>query len=365
LIIPLLLLSVKKIVQNNHFIFVEKKGYLLVILLIFFVAKMIVNFFNIHPDLLRDFQFVYRFIFIFIIVYAFQEDEIFIKNYKRAFLFCLYAFCAFGVVQLVFSLLGVDIIEYNNARKIAGISQVTSFFYEPAVFSQFLIVGLCLFFNSINDLKKSKFLFLLIIINVIAAQSLGGIISFIVWLVYFLSFKLKINFIKVVFISFVLLTVLYAIIFYILPENRVSRFVLNDGIHSEQSAYRRIGVEFITLIEFVKLEKMSDIFLGLDAFESRVYRAKAGLVSFRDGVSGNGIVEYVLRYGVLSFFVMLFVIWNLLNRKMSNFFVFMLFFVLLIQIDGAISKPWIAVYISLLIFSMQENVKKHVSVVKF
>lgn len=235
--------------------------------------------------------------------------------------------------------------------KVAGFYQASSFFEEPAFFSQFLITGL---FIQLFILRfKYKLIVLLLSFNVLFTLSVTGILSFFIILgAYFLTtVPLKLTLTtsrqkikKILLISSSLLLIFLFVLDSQIPsyvKGRIKRSFVSDsqreylevqsklkgiGIAYDVSGYLRVTNELKTFNQ-VLLSKNVLWGYGIN-YQDSLPERKMAL---------NAITEIMVRWGLIGLFLFLTPIFNVINRS-PNKFSTILFFVLLFFIDGAIAK---------------------------
>lgn len=318
----------------------------------YFMTQAVVSL-GYGPDaFIREAQFAFRFLPMIILPVILTARPALFEWFLGRWAVLLWAVCGLATLQvLVAAGLGIEIIPWARGRTGLGLRQATSVLYEPAVFAQFLITSLFILFIAETGVRSRRKLFYVTLLTIVLTQSLSGLIAILVWLVVRTSRAgtlIRIG--QASAIIGVLIAVLL-MFFAVAPTNRYSIFLNSGNMELEGSAGRRVLVELVAFGEFLKTATWSEIAVGLPSIEAKYFRNMSNIVVQADGVAGNGMLEIVLRYGAFGLVLVALcaVIWFVsFPRKMFRILVF---FSLLSQMDGAISKPWTffytAIYITL------------------
>lgn len=252
--------------------------------------------------------------------------------------------CLYGIYQSMGRLFDLPFTgnEYLDFRKgrIAGLIQISSFFKEPALFSQFL---LCVFFIHAFVLEfKYKWVIALIIINVILTISVSGYISVLILFFLWLSISAS-NFLRGGKINkqFIYIFILMAI---------------GIGVFLQSELFVYIYERFSSIFKFVNPE-----FVGYDdgsvdnrtgregEFVMATLNSSYALTGFGVNYSKslpartlalNGIAEVIIRWGIIGLFIFVagfFKQIKICNNQ--NRLLLVAFLILYVTLDGAIAKP--------------------------
>jgi hypothetical protein len=261
----------------------------------------------------------------------------------------------YGIYQFIARQLNLpftfnEVLRFRN-WKIGGFYQVSSFFEEPAFFSQFLVVLLFIHLFIFN--VKYIRIIILIIINIIFTISVTGVASlFIILILFFISrLPRRINLVvnKRKFIMITSFVVILIVFLTIISTSRIGHYVsyrvkgtfinkekkeqllLKQKVSGgsagyDRSGYLRIVDEYTTLIEVVT----SDDFLfgyGIN-YSEKLPQRNMGL---------NAITEFTVRWGILGLFLFLFPL-LLVLMNYSKWVYGLIFIFIYFTIDGAIAK---------------------------
>ncbi|MBW7896418.1 MAG: hypothetical protein H3C27_15020 [Opitutaceae bacterium] len=242
-----------------------------------------------------------------------------------------------------------EIFDYVRGRSYLNLPQATSIFYEPAAYSQFLVAMLFINFRSVGMTKLDLSICASFIISIILSQSVGGAIGLLVWFVVIFSPSIgstRSGHMRNISVFLLIAAAGAVILFFIISSgnSRYGGLFRQDafGILQSGSGAVRVTGEFMALLELARQGFFSLMF-GLGDFGSRDFRMSLG---YSADVSGNGLVEIILRYGVI-YLTFLISASALLLKKVKRFVRFWLFFAVIAQIDGAIAKPWIWFYLAI------------------
>ncbi len=298
----------------------------------------------------RDSQFTLRFMPLVVLPVILIARPFLFEWFMQQWSVLLWCVCVVALLQvLMATVIGIEIIPWARGRSGVGLRQATSLFYEPAVCAQFLAASLFILFFSDEGVGRHRRLFYLTLVTMVLTQSLGGLFAAVTWVGVRTLRSGGIDRLgRAIAIVGVLLVALL-IFFALAPTNRYSIFLGSETMEVDGSAGRRVLVEYIALSEFLKTADWGNIAIGLPSIEAKYFRNMSHIVTQKDGIAGNGIVEIILRYGILGFanIVICMMIWFWANpARCCRVFIF---FGLLAQMDGAISKPWIFAYTSIYI----------------
>ncbi len=305
-----------------------------------------------RDDLPRALQYAYRFISLPILFILLSHKYTFDVTYKW-YKYATITICIIGFIDFFISFQGGQLNYYSRARSLGLFRQVTSIFYEPAPYGMYLITYLFVSIRSSKELRRQRYMFLLVVFSIILTQSLGAITSLLVWMIYFLlndliSKRSVLNIEHVITIACVTIPIIYLA----LTPTRVAAFINAEGFLGDASAQRRVVIELIAFQEFLSNESFTNVLFGMTEEESRYYRYDAGLVVYdRHASAANGLIELSLRYGILGLCLTLLLIFFAAGNWKKALLAF-LFLGLITQIDGAIAKPWIYSYMALFLASL-------------
>lgn len=250
-----------------------------------------------------------------------------------------------GYLAFFLLFFGLDILPYTSGRNFMGTRQFSSVFSEPALYGLSSFFFLHFIYPELKDLKMHKNLLIGIIFSIILSQSLGAIFGLFIWAIHLL-FKLEK---KIMIFRYTLILVLGAVLTFnvvitYFPESRISMAYLFSG-HNEQLLDRsgtiRVTNEFFVLSQYFE-RNAANLFFGGD-IETEQIRKEYSLTDLNVGnISGNGIVEFILRYGIVSLILIIIPIFPI------SAYSFLIIFLTMNQIDGAIGKPYIFSFIILL-----------------
>ena len=324
------------------------------LLILFLVGKLLMGRVSNESFIFfRDAQFIYRSLILTVIVFYFWGNPTGSKHLFKIWRWGTWLVCICAWLYMIAYLDGNQLNFYGNFRVIVGIPQATAFFAEPALMGQFLVATLFILFRNPLDIRQHKILFLFCIITLLASQSAGSWAGLLLWSLYmFLRRSKEKNtlFIKVSVIFFLFMSFTALVTFF--PENRVSIFLRGPEKTGSGSAGRRVQTEIIALGDFLSTTPIVSRLIGLSSYESKLYREKRMLVAYRDDIAGNGLVEFILRYGILGLALLLAFFYTLSGKCIPRFVLLCYFFGIITQIDGAIAKPWIFTYTMVFIISM-------------
>ena len=306
---------------------------------------------------LREGQFALRFFALPVIVALMALRRASLEVFLRVWVWMAIVVIAIGVIQVGAALLSVDIVPWARGRSGGLLRQMTSVFYEPAVCAQFLVSTLFVIApDSESCLKRVKFCGL-VALAVLGTQSLGGLAGLGCWVGYVLfrrglSGRGKS---RVVLLSCALAIV--AIGFSVMAkDNRVATFFRSGDLEMYGSAGRRVLVEQQAASEFLSTSSALELAIGLSTDEARYFRQQQRLTHYHDYVAGNGVVELLIRYGVVGLGCTLLGMTIGSRRGLAG--VTVLLFLLISQIDGAVAKPWVFAYIGFFVGTMRARSKR-------
>lgn len=347
LLSPILLLFSFKFFKINYIHFC----YLLFFITLI-VAQLVVDI-DKFSFILRVVQFVLSFLLFISIVYFSEKYSGKQKTFfSRYFKVLLKFVIVFGFIQFIIRIVNPDLIlsQYQNYRTLfGGVKQVSSFFYEPRGYAQFLVVTLyCMLFLG---LRMSRFWLVAVIISIFLTFSLGAIIVFFVVIaLYTLQDISPVQFLKTGLITITLFT-----LFLFSPpgdfiksrvlgvfENMESvpvkvvlenSYKLNhvDHYHQYSDQFEKDygfhgGSETVSIfaeISFLYITLKDNTFFG------------AGLVDQSRYVSLNAIVDLFTRFGLIGTVLFAYIFGK--NHKVRpSLLIFLMFFCAL---DGALAKP--------------------------
>lgn len=334
--------------------------------LVLITSYLLLNlFFNILSGIdsyLRDSQYIIRSLFslFFLSIVLKRENDsgIDLRNYAiKIFKKTVFVLVIIGLVAFFLLTFGIDLFPYTSGRGWFNSRQLSSIFSEPALYGQMIIAYFFISYNSLYDLKKDIYRVLLIGLSLLFCQSAGAIFSFFLFLIY-LSLKEKrfIKNIKYIGLMMSIIVISIYLTFTYLPNARILSLLQVQGSTSlalDRSGEIRVTNEFDSLKEFLK-EDLVTVLFGLKNIDTNDFRIKR-IDPLMGDMVGNGLVEITMRYGIV-YILFLSILFLMILRK-GNYFEFIIFFMLIVQIDGAIAKPWIWFYIAMFIISKKnENI---------
>lgn len=340
------------LIVNLKLLITNQKKYLLFIPVTFYIlVHSIVELF-LDPDLFATILLKLTLLITSFGVFAFvliSEDRYRLNPTMllKLFNFIVLITCLYGIYQFFGRHFGWPFtfdafLRFRNWT-IFGFYQVSSFFEEPAFYSQFLAVFLFIYLFFIPGILKNIVYILLIIINMLFTLSVTGYVAFIIiLLMWFFNdlFRLRIQKSKVkervVFLIFLLPIIM--IIFqmtsgYLYIFERINKEVLinNQFDHKSSSGGLRTLNEYQNIITILKSPKF---FFGYGLN----YQWEHGELGTRE-MALNAVTEFVLRWGVVGtglFF------WGLFSEIFRydgrDKIAVLLFLCLFFQLDGAIAK---------------------------
>lgn len=329
----------------------------------YLIIIFLFNLLGPFDSFLRDSQYFIRSLYpLLLLAIILKHDKRLDSNYLKDYSIKFFRNCAFilsiiGLIAFFLLIVGIDILPYTSGRTWFNSRQLSSIFSEPALYGQMIVTYFFISYNSLKDIKKDAYRVLIVGVSLLFCQSAGAIFSVFIFVIY-LAFK-KQNVIKilrsaVVIISLILIS-LYSITNY-LPSARITSILQNKearGVALDRSGEIRVLNEIKSLEEFLKDDVQTGLF-GLKNTGSSEFRVNR-VDPLMGDIVGNGLVEITLRYGLFYIFFTVMLFYKVLNR--GNYFKFFIFFMLIVQIDGAIGKPWIWFYITMFILSTKnENI---------
>lgn len=315
--------------------------------LLTFVIYSILDSSDLQDSFLKQLLFTSSFLCFFLTL---SYQAYFVKNYNKLVNFIntiIVATCLYGIYQSVGRLFDLPFTgnEYLDFRKgsIAGLIQISSFFKEPALFSQFL---LCAFFIHAFVLGfKYKWVILLIVINVVLTISVSGYIStlglFFLWVgisaYHFLSgekIKMKSIYLSIIMVVGIVIFLQSELFSYIFERfSAVFTYVEN----SDGSAENRTGRETEYTMATINSPYALTGF-GVNYSKSLPERTLAL----------NAIAEVIIRWGIIGLFVLVGGFLSQLTKyNKRNKLLLVVFIMLYVSLDGAIAKPAFWIFLGL------------------
>ena len=308
------------------------------------------NFFGV---LLKQLLFTSSF-FCFLLILSYEEYfKLNFNKLIRLLNVLIIIVCVYGIYQSIGRILHLPFTgdEYLRFRpnKIAGLYQISSFFEEPAFFTQFLICALFIHLLVIDE--KHKKIILLIFINLLLTISLSAYFS-----IFFISFlwlfkskivndlsrlKIKKYILSSLFIFLVIIILLLNTDLLKKNIERISSLVKIENFKSKKVTGDVSGkVRIFGEIETIKKVFQSNKYLfgyGLNFAKYLPNRTMAL----------NAITELLMRWGVLGVIIILVAFFFELLNNRANFFFLLFFLILYFVIDGAIAKASFWTFIGL------------------
>lgn len=319
---------------------------------IYLIFNIALNSYYGTSVLLRDLQFLIRVTFPFLIVsLAFRNEAYYIYTVFRK---SVLGIVILGYITFILLLLNIDLLPYTSGRNWIGSRQLSSLFSEPALYGQMVIAYLFITYKNIEVVKENKLEILLIGFSLLLCQSAGAIFSLIVWGLY-LSLKKKGIFTKVkviIGVSSMISILIFAALS--IPNSRIAQLLSDENVQAatlDRSGEIRVTNEFVTFQKFLKRDIIEKAF-GLKKIDTNEFRVR-NVDPLMGDIVGNGLIEMVIRYGF--FYVVLLIGLFSLFLKPKKVPYFLIFLVLITQIDGAIGKPWTWTYIALMLFSLHKD----------
>lgn len=274
-------------------------------------------------------------------------------DYSRMMHFMSYVLigtCLFAGLQIVGQQTGLfDLfLEYSRTRTYLSVWQATAYFAEPAFFGQFLVAGLFIFFLRMRSVVRHWLAFGIVVVAILLTKSVGTLFGLLIWsiavVLYNLNEVLSLRYVyaKVLVIGLIALGLLSFV--------AVSRLSLMDVATLEgldSSGEQRVIGELRALQYVLDQHGIGGLLFGLYEGEAETVRSAVG---FSESVSGNALIEVTLRYGIVVP-VLLLVQFCAAVGMMSGLLLFGIF-ALLGQIDGAVAKPFIWLYVALVAVSL-------------
>ena len=302
----------------------------------FFIFLLLFQMFKFSDNFLRDAQFISRSIGAFLVLPLILKNKDF---FKKILLKYLTLVLILGYLAYFLLLINIDILPFTSGRSSFGTRQYSSIFSEPALFGLFTLFCLFTLYNPFVKEKSNKLILFFLLLSVILSQSLGATIG----LLFYVVTYFYVNYFK----SFLALSVIFIFLFPVFlnlmvlnfPENRISQaysfYQYNDEFF-DKSGKVRVTNEFDILFNAIKSNNNIAFFGGTN--DTDLIRENYSVLAVGD-ISGNGLVELILRYG----FIMTIIICFFLLGRFSVINVLLL--IIFTQIDGAISKPYIFFYL--------------------
>ena len=284
----------------------------------------------------------------------------------------------YGIYQFIGRQLGLpltfnEILRYRN-WKVGGFYQISSFFEEPAFYSQFLIIILYihLFIFELRYIKTVA----LIILSILMTISVTGIISMVLVLLLYYFSKIPARILitvsrkKILFISSALLGLFILIL--VLMNSKVGNYINNriqttfvnntekqqlidkqkvkgGSVEYDKSGYARVVDEF----KYLKETVVSRNFLfgfGVN-YQYKFPNRSMAL---------NAVTEFTLRWGLLGFILFLLPVFFVISKHKASIYS-LIFILLYFTIDGAIAKLsfWLlmALFLSSISIKSKEIIK--------
>ena len=119
----------------------------------------------------------------------------------------------------------------------------------------------------------------------------------------------------------------------------------SQNLGLDRSGEVRVSNEFESL-KFFLTEDINTILFGLKEISTSKLR-EDNVDSKMGDIVGNGFVEIFMRYGLVYILLLIKLFTSFVRKK--DYLSFFLFFMLIVQIDGAIAKPFVWFYIILFI----------------
>lgn len=319
---------------------------------IYLIFNIALNSYYGTSVLLRDLQFLIRVTFPFLIVSLAHRNE---ANYiYTVFRKSVLGIVILGYITFILLFINIDLLPYASGRNWIGSRQLSSLFSEPALYGQMVIAYLFITYKNIELVKENKLEILLIGFSLLLCQSAGALFSLIVWGLY-LSLKKKGIFTKVkviIGVSSLISILIFAALS--IPNSRIAQLLSDENVQAatlDRSGEIRVTNEFITFQKFLKRDIIEKVF-GLKKIDTNEFRVR-NVDPLMGDIVGNGLIEMVIRYGF--FYVILLIGLFSLFLKPKKVPYFLIFLVLITQIDGAIGKPWTWTYIALMLFSLYKD----------
>lgn len=307
--------------------------------LLTFVIYSVLNSPDLKDSFLKQLLFTSSFLCFFLTL---SYQEYFAKHYNKLVNFLntvIVVTCLYGIYQSIGRLFDLPFTgnEYLDFRKgsIAGLIQISSFFKEPALFSQFL---LCTFFIHAFVLEfKYKWVILLIVINVVLTISVSGYISilglFFLWVgisaYHFLrgeKIKMKSIYLSILMVVGIVIFLQSELFAYIFERfSAVFTYVENSDGSSENRTGREMEYTMATINSTYALTGF-----GVNYSKSLPERTLAL----------NAIAEVIIRWGIMGLFMLVAGFLSQITKyNKRNKLLLVVFIMLYVSLDGAIAKP--------------------------
>lgn len=311
----------------------------------YLILNILFNYYFGINTFLRDLQLLIRICFPFLIVsiaLRYGSNYVAIIFRKTVIFIVLLGFIAFLLLFI-----GIDLFPYTSGRNWIGSRQLSSIFSEPALYGQMVVAYMFVQYSSVSKLKNNKFEVGIILFSLLLCQSAGAIFSILIWGIY-LSLKEKalLPKIKVTISVFIAMAILI-ISAISLPNSRISQLLSNENVQAvalDRSGEIRVTNEITALRKFLNRD-IQEIAFGLKKDDTDFFRFN-NVDRFTGDIVGNGLIEIVLRYGLIFLLILFLFFYYLIDYKYLIYFA--IFLILVTQIDGAIGKPWTWFYISIL-----------------
>lgn len=336
ILLPLLIINFREWSVAQFFLLFVIPFYLLFILLL--------NINSGVDSLLRDGQYIVRYLFaivFYLLVVRYDFSYYIVQLFRKSTV----VLAIIGIVVFVLLRLGIDLLPYTSGRLWLGTRQLSSVFSEPALYGQLVVTFFFVSYDKISDMKMDVRSLIIIGLSLVLCQSAGAIFSIIIFiLIISLKGKSFAKTVRDVFIVIVGLVIVGYTVYEFLPDARVFSSIKLSATGSEldRSGEIRVLNELESLKKFF-ISAIDEIAFGLKAISTNDFR-EVNVDSQSGDMVGNGLVESMLRYGVV-FLLLLYT--SLKGVSKSSFLMLVLFTILITQIDGAIGKPWAWFYIVL------------------
>jgi len=339
-----------------------KKWHILAFIIIplYLILNLLFNIIGSIDSFLRDSQYLVRTSYpLLLLAIVLDSDKRLGGNHLKAYAIRIFRKGVFilsiiGIIAFLLLIVGIDIFPYTSGRVWLNSRQLSSIFSEPALYGQMVTAYFFISYNNLGDLKKDIYRVLIIGVCLLFCQSAGAIFSIFVFITY-LAFKegngikvLK----KIVLVISIIATTVYLTLSY-LPKARILSLLQPQSVELDRSGEIRVANEFESMQEFFKTDVITVLF-GLKNTDSNEFRVDR-VDPLMGDIVGNGLVEITLRYGLVYILLISLLFYKLIPK--GSYFKFLIFFMLIVQIDGAIGKPWIWFYIVMFIISTKnENI---------
>ena len=258
--------------------------------------------------------------------------------------------CLFAFLQVIGQQTGLfDLfLEYSRTRTFLSVWQATAYFAEPALLGQFLVACLFIFFIDMRSIVQHWLALAIVLVAILLTQSVGALFGLLVWSIVLVLYSINQVLSSRYLYSKVLAIGLIAL--GLLSFATVSRLSLMDlgtleGL--DASGHQRVTGELLTLQYMLEQHRIEGLLFGLQEAEAETIRSAVG---FSERVSGNALVEIVLRYGAVV--PVLLLLQFCATVGLAGGLLLFGIFALLGQIDGSVAKPFLWLYIALVALSL-------------